>query len=402
MPACKLPATRWLLLASLGAAPQAMPTEMTPGEADPLPMAGELVSSEAGPLMLETVTSGLKVPWAFSFLPDGSALVGERDAGRLHRLDVRDGSRVPVTGLPEMLTDGAISSGLFDVRPHPDFANNHWVYLAYGVGTADACSLAVDRMKLVGSELSEGVRLFTATPQLDAKWHFGGRLAFSGDYLFITTGDGFKHSSLAQDLGVHMGKVLRLHHDGSIPKDNPFLATAGALPEIWAYGVRNPQGMAVHPISGEIWINEHGPQGGDEINIVRAGINYGWPVISYGEEYGGGPIGEGIQRKAGMEQPLYYWTPSIAPSGMTFYNNAAIPQWRGNIFSGALALKHLNRLVIEDERVIHEERLLAEKGWRVRFVEEGPDGYLYFGVDDGMVMRLGPARDVAANSSPTP
>ncbi len=387
----KLLVLRWLLLAALCASPLGMATEITPREADPAVMAPELIASEAGPLKLETVTTGLEVPWAFSFLPDGSALVGERDAGRLHRLNVRDGSRVPITGLPEMLADGAISSGLFDVRPHPDFARNHWVYLAYGVGTPSACGLAVDRMKLEGNALHEGVRLFTATPQLDGRWHFGGRLAFSGAYLFISTGDGYKHSALAQDLGVHMGKVLRLHHDGSIPKDNPFVATEGALPEIWSYGVRNPQGMAVHPVSGEIWINEHGPQGGDEINIVRAGINYGWPVITYGEEYGGGPIGEGIQRKTGMEPPLYYWTPSIAPSGMAFYSNAAMPRWRGNIFSGALALKHLNRLVIEGERVIHEERLLAEKGWRVRFVEAGPGGSIYFGVDDGMIMRLGPA-----------
>jgi glucose/arabinose dehydrogenase len=377
MPANKLLVPRLLLLAALCAG---------------LPAIGEeIIPSEAGPLKLETVTTGLKVPWAFSFLPDGTALVGERDVGRLHRLNVRDGSRVPVVGLPPMLTDGAISSGLFDVRPHPDFVSNHWVYLAYGVGTPEACGLAVDRMTLDGTVLRDGVRLFTASPQIEAKWHFGGRLVFSDGYLFVSTGDGYLHSQLAQDLGSHQGKVLRLHEDGRIPKDNPFVDRPGALPEIWSYGVRNPQGMAVHPVTGEVWIIEHGPQGGDEVNIVRAGNNYGWPVITHGEEYGGGPIGDGIQRHVGMEQPLYFWTPSIAPSGMAFYTGTAVPRWQGSIFTGALALKHINRIEIEGEWVLHEERLLEDKGWRVRFVVEGPKGRLYFGVDDGMIMRLSPA-----------
>jgi glucose/arabinose dehydrogenase len=377
MPAYKLFVPRLLLIAALCAG---MPM-----------MAEEIIPSEAGPLKLETITTGLKVPWSFSFLPDGTALVGERDAGRLHRLNVLDGSREPVTGLPPMLTDGAISSGLFDVRPHPDFGRNGWVYLVYGVGTPEACGLAVDRMTLDGNVLRDGVRLFTAAPLIDSKWHFGGRLAFANGYLFITTGDGFQHSQLAQDLGAHQGKVLRLHEDGRVPKDNPFVDRPGALPEIWSYGVRNPQAMAVHPVTEDVWIIEHGPQGGDEVNIIRAGNNYGWPVITYGEEYGGGPIGDGIQRKTGMEQPLYFWTPSIAPSGMTFYTGTAVPGWQGSIFTGALALKHINRLVLEGDRVMHEERLLQDKGWRVRFVEQGPDGKLYFGVDEGLVMRLGPA-----------
>lgn len=377
MPTCRLIVPGLLLITIMGAA---------------LPVLGEeIIPSEAGPLKLETVTTGLKVPWSFSFLPDGTALVGERDVGRLHRLNVHDGSRVTVTGTPPMFTDGSLSSGLFDVRPHPDFARNRWVYLAYGVGTPEACGLAVDRMTLDGTALKNGTRLFTASPKINAKWHFGGRLAFSDGYLFVTTGDGYQKPQLAQDLGVHQGKVLRLHEDGRIPKDNPFLDSPGALPEIWSYGVRNPQGMVVHPVTRDVWIIEHGPQGGDEINIIRPGNNYGWPVISYGEEYGGGPIGDGIQRKAGMEQPLYFWTPSIAPSGGTFYTGTAVPRWQGSLFTGALALEHINRLVLDGERVMHEERLLQDRGWRVRFVEQGPDGRLYFGVDDGMVMRLGPA-----------
>ncbi len=348
------------------------------------------VVSEAASFRIEVVTENMDVPWTMEFLPDGTALVGERGPGKLYRLDVKTGERTAISGLPDMLRDRKISSGLFDVRAHPNFAKNNWLYLAYGVGNTEGNGLAVDRYKLSGNSLSGGERLFEASPKISGKWHFGGRMAFSGGYLFLTTGDGYDHSARAQQLNAHAGKILRLHGDGRVPTDNPFVGVEGALPEIWSYGVRNPQGLDVNPTTGEIWANEHGPQGGDEVNIMRAGKNYGWPVITYGEEYGGGPIGDGITHKQGMEQPLYYWVPSIAPSGMEFYQGNAFARWKGNLFVGALALTHINRLVIEGERVIHEERLVADKGWRVRFIEEGPDGYLYFGVDDGMIMRLVP------------
>lgn len=348
------------------------------------------IVSEAATFAIEVITEDMDVPWTMEFLPDGSALVGEREPGKLYRLDVETGARTAISGLPDMLRDRKISSGLFDVRAHPDFAENNWLYIAYGTGSTDGNGLAIDRYKFSGNTLSGGERLFEASPRISGKWHFGGRMVFSNGYLFLTTGDGYDHSALAQRLDAHAGKILRLNDDGSVPEDNPFVGVEGALPEIWSYGVRNPQGLDVHPVTGEVWTNEHGPQGGDEVNIMRAGKNYGWPVITYGEEYGGGPIGDGITHKQGMEQPLYYWVPSIAPSGMEFYGGNAFPRWNSNLFVGALALTHINRLVIEEGRVLHEERLLGDKGWRVRFIEEGPDGYLYFGVDDGMIMRLVP------------
>lgn len=355
------------------------------------PSSDDTIVSEAASFKIEVITEDMDIPWTMEFLPDGTALVGEREPGALYHLDIKTGARTAVSDLPDMLRNRPISSGLFDVRAHPDFTRNRWVYIAYGVGTPEGNGLAVDRFKLDGNVLSGGERLFETNPKIEGKWHFGGRMAFSNGYLFLTTGDGYDHSALAQKLDNHAGKILRLCDDGSVPADNPFVGVDGAQPEIWSYGMRNPQGMDIHPDTGDVWTNEHGPQGGDEINIMRAGKNYGWPVITYGEEYGGGPIGDGIVRKQGMEQPLYYWVPSIAPSGMKFYGGDAFPRWRGNLFVGAMAKTHINRLVIEGERVMHEERLLVDKGWRVRFLEEGPDGFLYFGVDAGMVMRLVPA-----------
>lgn len=349
------------------------------------------IKSEAASFRVEIVAQGLDVPWAMEFLADGNALVGDRKTGLLHRLNIATGALTPISGLPTMLLDSEISAGLFDVRVHPDFINNGWVYIAYAAGSREASGLVVERMKLVGNTLTEGQQIFESRPRTNGKHHFGGRLAFADGYLFITIGEGFSYPHLAQDLSTHPGKVLRIHDNGEVPKDNPFVDVAGALPEIWAYGIRNPQGLTVHPETGKVWQNEHGPQGGDEVNIIERGVNYGWPIITYGEQYEGGPIGDGITHKEGMQQPLYYWLPSIAPSGMEFYTGKAFPGWQGSVFVGALALKHLNRLVVDGERVLHEERLFEDQGWRVRFIEEGPDGNLYFGVDGGMIMRLVPA-----------
>ena len=355
------------------------------------PDSTEIHASGAASFRIETVASGVTAPWSLAFLPDGKALFVERDLGRLHMLDVDTGTLSLVTGLPELVSSSELSAGLFDVRPHPEFVRNRQVYLAYTAGTEEALSLVMDRMVLEGTALSQGQRLFTGQPALPAKWHFGGRIQFSGGHVYLTTGDGYEFRELSQQLDNSLGKVVRLRLDGSIPRDNPFVERPGALPEIYAYGLRNPQGMTVHPETGAVWTNEHGPQGGDEINILLPGTNYGWPVISYGEEYGGGPIGAGITHAVGMAQPSWYWRPSIAPSGFTFYQGSAFPGWQHSVFSGALGLQHLNRLVVEEGRIIHEERLLEDQEWRVRFVETGPDGYLYFGIDQGLILRIVPA-----------
>ncbi len=294
----------------------------------------EVIVSEAASFRVETIAEGFHVPWGAAFLSGEELLIGEREPGRLWRVNVDTGDRTEITGLPDMLKDDAISSGLFDIRLHPDYAQNGWIYIAYGVGTADANGLAVSRIRINSNAVSEMETIFESRTRIAGKWHFGGRLGFSGNHLYITTGDGYDYSDHSQDVGSHAGKVLRVMDDGNIPADNPFVGQSDAMPEIWSLGVRNPQGMAIHPETGEPWLNEHGPQGGDEVNVARAGANYGWPVITYGEEYGGGPVGEGITHKEGLEQPHYYWVPSIAPSGASFYEGDAFPNWRGNMFGG--------------------------------------------------------------------
>ena len=350
------------------------------------------IKTETGYVSLEVVASGLKVPWGLEFLPDGRALVGEREAGRLSVYDFNSGGKHPVSGLPEMLRNDKISAGLFDIRLHPEFESNNKVYLVHAIGQPEANGLALSIGTLQNNRLTQVEQLFETKPKTAGKWHFGGRLIVKDKYLYLSTGDGYEFTTLSQDLTSHSGKILRLNLDGKAPETNPFVGQGEALPEIWSLGVRNPQAMALTPDSKQVWQVEHGPQGGDEINRVEKGKNYGWPVITYGEQYGGGPIGDGITHKEGMEHPLYYWTPSIAPSGATFYGADSYPGWQGNLFVGALAKRHLNRLVIENSRVIHEERLFEDKNWRVRVVRQGPDGYLYFAVDDGHIIRIVPSK----------
>lgn len=351
----------------------------------------DVVKSEVETFRIETITEEMNVPWSMTFLSPEKAIVTERDAANLYVLDIKSGARTLVEGLPSIFSSSELSAGVFDVKAHPEYAVNGWIYIVYSIGDADSSGLVVDRFKLNENIIESRERLFEVTPKIAGKWHYGGRLVLTNGYMYLSTGDGYDFIDHAQDLTTHTAKILRLYDDGRIPDDNPFAARDEALPEIWVYGLRNPQGMALQPKTGALWWNEHGPQGGDEVNVAVPGRNYGWPIITYGEEYGGGPIGEGLFKKEGMQQPMYYWTPSIAPSGMMFYSADQFPKWNGNAFSGALALTHINRLVIENERVIHEERLLDDRGWRVRFVEQGPDGHIYFGVDDGMIMRLVPA-----------
>ncbi len=351
----------------------------------------DLIKSEVADFSLDIIVSGLQVPWAFTFLPDGYALVGEREMGQISRLNLATGERIIIDGLTDVLRSKKISAGVFDIRLHPDFSKNYTLYIVHAVGVEDANGLAITQAKLIDNQLQESKILFETTPRISGKWHFGGRLVVTDSHLFLSTGDGYNHSALSQELTAHAGKIIRLNLDGSVPKDNPFVNHNEALAEIWSLGVRNPQAMTKHPKTGQVWQIEHGPQGGDEINLAEAGKNYGWPVITYGEEYGGGPIGDGITHFEGMEQPLYYWTPSIAPSGATFYDGTLFPRWNGNLFVGALAGKQLSRLVIENDRVLHEEALLKEKGWRIRFVEQGPKGNLYIGVDAGHIVKISPA-----------
>ena len=355
--------------------------------------AGQAVSvrSEKLELRLDTVAVGLENPWGMAFLPDGRVLVTERP-GRL-RIVATDGSlSAPLAGVPPVAAGG--QGGLLDVALHPGFVDNQLVYLSYSEPGDGGNSTAVARGRLEGNALREVEVIFSQQPKFDSSAHFGSRLVFARDgTLFVTLGDRYKRRDDAQTLDNHHGKIVHINDDGSVPEGNPFADRAGALPEIWSLGHRNLQGATLHPHTGELWTHEHGPSGGDEINISRAGNNYGWPVITYGEEYIGGSIGEGTH-KDGMEQPLHYWVPSIAPSGMIFVDER-IPAWQGNLLIGSLKFDQLVRLELDGDKVVHEERLLDKAlGERVRDVAQGPDGAIYLLTDErkGRLLRLAPLK----------
>lgn len=333
------------------------------------------------------ITDQLTMPWSFAFLPDGDILVTER-GGTLQRLAPDSGLLTPIAGVPEVFYQG--QGGLFDIALHPDFPEPAWVYLTYSAPMGEGRSTTrLARALLQGDALREVEVLYTTAPLLDTKKHYGSRLLFDGEYLYMTMGERGQRE-LAQHLDTDLGKVLRFNRDGSIPGDNPFATTRGALPAIFTYGHRNPQGLARHPATGELWVTEHGPQGGDELNRLVAGANYGWPVITYGEEYGGGKIGEGSE-KPGMEQPLYYYVPSIATGGLGFYQGSQFPDWNGDAFIGALRALHLNRLSLGTDGEVTEHRLLADLNLRVRDVKQGPDDNLYVLSEQGSLVRLAPA-----------
>lgn len=341
-------------------------------------------------LQVVTVTSGLEHPWGMAFLPDGRMLVTERP-GRL-RL-VEDGKMLPqpVAGLPAIAVQG--QGGLLDVALHPKFSENGWVYVSYAARGEGGIGTEVARGKLEGNRLSNVQVIFRQAPKLGGGRHFGSRLVFDREgHLYITLGDR-GDDDRAQRPDQLVGKVVRLKDDGSVPEDNPFVNQAGARPEIFTLGNRNVQGAALNPVTGLVWAHEHGPQGGDEVNVLRAGVNYGWPVITYGVQYVTGmKIGEGT-RKEGMAQPLWKWAPSIAPSGMAFYTGDKFPKWKGDLFVGALKNQLLVRLRLDGEKVVSEERMLEGIG-RVRDVRAGPDGFLYLLTDapDGELLRLEPAK----------
>jgi glucose/arabinose dehydrogenase len=339
--------------------------------------------------VVETVVEGLTHPWGMAFLPDGSLLVTERH-GALRV--IRDGRLLEgsVAGLPEMREHG--QGGLMGIALHPEFAKNRLLYLAYAAAGEGGYGTEVIRGTFAQGRLENVQTLFRAEPKTTGGRHFGCRLVFDrAGYLFISLGER-GDQEFAQQLADHRGKLVRLHDDGRVPADNPFAGQAGAKPEIFTWGNRNMQGMALHPATGEIWTHEHGPQGGDEVNVMRPGVNYGWPVITYGVNYGlGTKIGEGTH-KEGMAQPLYKWVPSIAPSGMAFYTGDRFPQWQGNLFVGSLKFGLLVRLELDGERVVAEERLLDGRYGRIRDVVQGPDGLLYLLTDEpaGKLLRLVP------------
>lgn len=341
---------------------------------------------------VQTVAEGLNKPWALAFLPDGRLLVTEKPTGQL-RIVAKDGTLSgPITGLPAV--DGRNQGGLLGLAIDPNFAKNGLVYWSYSEAAEGGGNhTAVARGKLAGDKVTGVQVIFRQSPSLESTLHFGGRLVFARDgKLFITTGE---RSILpgrvqAQQLDGTLGKVVRINADGTIPKDNPFVGQAGVKPEIWSYGHRNIQAAALDPKTGALWEVEHGARGGDELNHPQAGKNYGWPTITYGVEYSGKPIGEGITAKEGLEQPVYYWDPVIGPSGMAFYEAGLFPAWKGSVFIGGLATKSLVRLSLKDGKVTGEERF--DLGERIRDVIVGPDGALYLVTDSdkGRVLKLVP------------
>ena len=346
--------------------------------------------SKQAQFTVETVADGLERPWSLAFLPNGDMLVTERP-GRL-RL-VQNGKLVDkaIGGLPRIAAIG--QGGLLDVILHPDFEQNRRIYISYSARGAGGAGTEVVSGEFDGQKLNNVKTIIRAQPKSSGGRHFGSRLVFDDKgHLFISLGDRGRPNQ-AQRTSTHHGSVLRLMDDGSIPADNPFVGKSGSKQEIYSYGHRNVQGMVLHPSTREIWTHEHGPRGGDEVNILKKGANFGWPSITYGINYDGSVITD-KKRAPDMEQPVTYWVPSIAPSGMAFYSGDKFPQWKGDLFVGALAGAHLRRLEIKDNKVVDQEQLLGDLGSRVRDVRMGPDGFLYVLTDqtDGEILRLVPAR----------
>jgi glucose/arabinose dehydrogenase len=350
--------------------------------------------SEAGNIQVETIASGLVNPWGLAFLPDGRMLVTER-LGRM-RIVTRDGKMSPpLAGVPKVFA--ASQGGLLDVITDRNFAQNRTIYFCYSDPVSGGAQTSLARAVLDAGEtpkLDDVQRIFRQEGPPSSGNHFGCRIVQMPDgNLFLTMGDHYAPRDQAQNLGNHIGKIVRIAPDGTVPKDNPFVGRQGAKPEIWSYGHRNSQGAALNPVSGKLWMHEHGPRGGDEINIPEAGKNYGWPVIGYGIDYSGVKIHEATQ-KPGMEQPVTQWTPVIAPSGMAFYQGDLFPKWKGNVFIGGLATRILVRLELNGERVVREERLLRDLNERIRDVRAGPDDALWLLTDNqaGRILRLSPAK----------
>ena len=338
---------------------------------------------------VDTIVSELDVPWGLEFLPNGELLISERD-GELIRF-TKDKRLEKINGLPPIKAFG--QGGLLDLELHPDFINNGWLYFAYSSPNErnnNICNTAIMRARLNGNQLINKELIFKAQPETNKRYHFGCKLEFDKEgYLYFSVGDRGNRDQHPQYLDNDCGKIHRIYDDGRIPEDNPFVNAKGAKPSIYSYGHRNPQGVCMHPETGMIWTDEHGPKGGDEINLIEAGKNYGWPVISYGINYNGTKFTNDTA-KAGMEQPVIYWVPSIAPCGMTFVKGDRYPAWKNNILTGSLRFKYLHRCVLEGDKVVHQEKLLEGIG-RVRNVEMSPDGFIYVAIEKpGKILKIIP------------
>ncbi len=345
-----------------------------------------ILDTELGKMKVETLASGLEHPWGLAFLPDGRMLVTER-VGRLRIMTPNGTLSDPLTGVPEVVAKG--QGGLLDVALGPKFDETKFVYLSYAEAGKGGAGTAVARGRLTDSGLADVQVIFRQMPKVDGGNHFGGRLAFTPDgKLFVTLGERFKFEP-AQDLTSHLGKIVRINPDGSVPADNPFISQKDAQPEIWSYGHRNPQGAAIHPETGKLWETEFGPRGGDELNIPAAGANYGWPVVSWGMHYDGKDIPNPPTHPE-FADAIFHWTPVISPSGMAFYTADTIPSWKGNLLIGGLSSEGIVRLKLDGEKVIGEERIAMDA--RIRDVAQGPDGAVYALTDEdnGKVLRLSP------------
>ncbi|HEC60520.1 MAG TPA: PQQ-dependent sugar dehydrogenase [Methylophaga sp.] len=337
----------------------------------------------------ETLAKGLGVPWGMAVMPDNTLLITQRE-GQLSQLNLKTGSLTSITGLPAIKVSG--QGGLFDVALSPDYANSQWIYFTYSKDVSGQAATTLARAKLVDKHLVDWQDILVTKSTTDTNYHFGGRIAFDNNkHIFVSVGErGFRPN--AQDLSTHAGAILRLNLDGSVPTDNPFVGNKNALPEIWSYGHRNPQGLFFNKVTNQLWESEHGPRGGDEINLIEAGKNYGWPIISYGKEYYTPfSVGEATE-KAGMEQPVKVYIPSIATSSLIQYMGNAFPNWHNNLLIGALKSEHLNRIVLDqNDHAISETRLLRNVEGRIRNIIESPEGWLYVATDDGRILKISPA-----------
>lgn len=357
----------------------------------------ELFTSEAQDFYIQTVAEDVSIPWGMVFLPDGRMLITER-AGNIRM--VRDGILLdePLEGAPDVFVGG--SCGLLDIALHPDYEENGWIYITYSHKNPDneeEANAALMRARLDGHSLVDQEVLLIAQPYVVSRQHSGSRIAFKDGYVYASFGDrGFNFMDTPQDLGTQMGKIVRLNYDGSVPSDNPFVNEEGAAPEIYSYGHRNTQGLAVNPETGDLWSNSHGPIGGDELNFIEKGINYGWPLISYGEADPGTTL-TGETSREGMRSAVHHWTPSIAPSGMDFVSSDYYPEWKGNLMIAAMRGTMVNRVVLDGIQVVHEEPVVEGLG-RIRNVRQAPDGFIYFSSESNSeVYRIIPADMIRTN-----